>query len=320
MIIEPHFETIVEHFNAEYPREGCGVIAIVQGKSKWFPCKNVAENDDDFIIDSKDYIKASYQGDIVAVVHSHPDASPEPSETDVKQCNGLNLDYYIISIPEIQLEHLKPNRVDRPLIGREYEFGVNDCFSLVQSYYQKFEIEMPRYAFEDNWYDKGLDYFGDLWQNYEGWSEATDGSLNTGQSAYDYWQATVTTSNPGTPSDTNANFRRIRVYGTYSASTTYKAYTDPNYNEYVTYDRGSDDDFVRLWQIKGSTQTGSAHKSTPDFGDHWQLGDQCSKNVSGCAKRFRTSFATIDGSVRKTITEKDEMLPFGGFPGTKTRA
>ena len=95
---------------------------------------------------------------------------------------------------------------------------------------------------------------------------------------------------------------------------------DEFFSEYVTYDRGSDDDFVRLWQIKGSTQTGSAHKSTPDFGDHWQLGDQCSKNVSGCAKRFRTSFATIDGSVRKTITEKDEMLPFGGFPGTKTRA
>ena len=40
MILEPHFEEIVEHFNAEYPREGCGVIGIVQGKSKWFPCKN----------------------------------------------------------------------------------------------------------------------------------------------------------------------------------------------------------------------------------------------------------------------------------------
>ena len=36
---------------------------------------------------------------------------------------------------------------------------------------------MPRYAFEDDWWNKGLDYFGDLWQNYEGWSEATDGSL-----------------------------------------------------------------------------------------------------------------------------------------------
>ena len=34
MIIEPHFEKIIEHFDAEYPREGCGVIAIVKGKSK----------------------------------------------------------------------------------------------------------------------------------------------------------------------------------------------------------------------------------------------------------------------------------------------
>ena len=132
-MILKHLEAIQQHFREWYPKEGCGVIGVVKGKSKWFPCKNVAEDDDDFVIDSKDYIKASYQGDIVAVVHSHPDASPEPSETDVKQCNGLNLDYYIISIPEIQLEHLKPNRKDLPLIGREYEFGVTDCFSLVQS-------------------------------------------------------------------------------------------------------------------------------------------------------------------------------------------
>ena len=39
MIIEPHFEEIVEHFNAEYPREGCGVIGIQKGKSVWFPGK-----------------------------------------------------------------------------------------------------------------------------------------------------------------------------------------------------------------------------------------------------------------------------------------
>ena len=177
MIIEPHFETIVDHFNTEYPREGCGVIGIQKGKSKWFPCKNVAEDDDDFIIDSTEYIRINSISDIVAIVHSHPDASPEPSETDVKQCNGLNLDYYIISIPEIKLHHLQPNRRDLPLIGREYEFGVTDCFSLVQSYYGKFEIDMPRYAFEDDWWEKGLDYFGDLWEQYEGWNEVTDGSL-----------------------------------------------------------------------------------------------------------------------------------------------
>ena len=148
----------------------------------------------------------------------------------------------------------------------------------------------------------------------------TDGSLTVSQSSFDYWQAVVTTGNPGTPSDTNANFKRVRVYESYSASTAYNAYTDPNYNQYVTYDRGSDDDYVRLWQVKGTTQNASAHKSTPNFGDYWQLGDQCSKTVGGCAKRFKSSFATIDSSVRRTITEKDNTLPFGGFPGTKTRS
>ena len=96
-LLEPHFENIVNHFSTEYPREGCGLIGIQKGRSRWFPCKNVAEDEDDFIMDSIDYIKASRISDIIAVVHSHPDTSSEPSETDVKQCNGLNLDYYIIS-------------------------------------------------------------------------------------------------------------------------------------------------------------------------------------------------------------------------------
>ena len=48
---------IEEHFKKEYPREGCGIIAIVKGKKKWFPCTNVAEDDEDFIISSQEYFK-----------------------------------------------------------------------------------------------------------------------------------------------------------------------------------------------------------------------------------------------------------------------
>ena len=49
-------EEIQKHFEEEYPREGCGVIAIVKGEKKWFPCKNVAEEDNDFVISSEDYL------------------------------------------------------------------------------------------------------------------------------------------------------------------------------------------------------------------------------------------------------------------------
>ena len=91
-MIQNHLTEIFNQFDAEYPREGCGVIGVAKGKIHWFPCKNVSEDDDDFIMDSSDYIRASLKSDIVAIVHNHPDASKEPSEADIKMCNALNLD------------------------------------------------------------------------------------------------------------------------------------------------------------------------------------------------------------------------------------
>ena len=50
-------EELAEHFESEYPREGCGVFAIFKGRLKWFPCTNLANNNDDFIMDSKQYLE-----------------------------------------------------------------------------------------------------------------------------------------------------------------------------------------------------------------------------------------------------------------------
>ena len=52
-------ETIREHFEKEYPREGCGIISVVKGERKWFPCENIAEEDNHFIIDTKEYLRIS---------------------------------------------------------------------------------------------------------------------------------------------------------------------------------------------------------------------------------------------------------------------
>ena len=51
------YEEIREHFEKEYPREGCGVFGVVKVKKQWFPCTNVADDNEDFIIDSKQYLK-----------------------------------------------------------------------------------------------------------------------------------------------------------------------------------------------------------------------------------------------------------------------
>ena len=82
-------DEIEKHFEDYYPKEGCGVLAVAKGKLKWFPCTNIAEDNEDFIIDSKEYISISQKYDIVGVVHSHPDSTPDPSDMDIKYCNAI---------------------------------------------------------------------------------------------------------------------------------------------------------------------------------------------------------------------------------------
>ena len=73
-----YLEEIRQHFEKEYPREGCGILSVVKGKQKWFPCTNVADEDNHFIIDTKEYLKIARTSDIIGIVHSHPDESSEP--------------------------------------------------------------------------------------------------------------------------------------------------------------------------------------------------------------------------------------------------
>ncbi len=155
------YEEIREHFEKEYPREGCGVFGVVKGKKQWFPCTNVADDNEDFIIDSKEYIKLLRTTDIVGIVHSHPDASSEPTESDIKYCNTLGIPYYIFSYPDMDLNVLQPEKNLTDLYGREYEFGVLDCFEAMRDYLKSQNIEIPpRALFEDDWWEKGqLDYF-----------------------------------------------------------------------------------------------------------------------------------------------------------------
>ena len=162
-------DEIKEHFEKEYPREGCGIIGIVKGKKKWFPCTNVAENDEDFILSSKDYLFVKQRADIYAIVHSHPDASSEASESDINNCNALGIPYYIFSYPEMDLNIIEPEVILNPLIGREYKFGTCDCFEAMRDYLASKDIIIPhRDLFEDNWWDKGLDYFTE--ENIKNWN------------------------------------------------------------------------------------------------------------------------------------------------------
>ncbi len=155
-------EEIREHFKNEYPREGCGILTVVKGKQKWIPCTNIAEENNHFIIDTKEYLKIARTSDIIGIVHSHPDESSEPSELDINNCNALGKKYYIFSYPEMDLTIVEPEINTTDLYGREYEFGVKDCFEALRDYLQTQNIEIPpRAMFVEDYWDKEIDYFND---------------------------------------------------------------------------------------------------------------------------------------------------------------
>ncbi len=155
-------DDIQKHFEKEYPREGCGLLGVVKGKLEWFPCKNIARGDKEFVFDSSEYLQIAQKADIIATVHSHPDASCEPSKYDIKYCNATGLKYYIFSYPSMDLYELEPENKQKNLYGREYEFGTNDCFEAARDFYLEKGLDIPnRIPFEEHWWLKDINYFSE---------------------------------------------------------------------------------------------------------------------------------------------------------------
>ena len=72
--------TIQAHAAAEYPRECCGLLLAIGRAQKYFPCRNIAkEPNEEFRLDPEDYAAAEDLGEVIGIVHSHPDATSRPS-------------------------------------------------------------------------------------------------------------------------------------------------------------------------------------------------------------------------------------------------
>jgi lambda family phage minor tail protein L len=136
----------------------------------------------------------------------------------------------------------------------------------------------------------------------------------TASQAKIYQVMTPITGLGATPTNTNSEV--VRRFRPYSASDTYYAYTDTDFNEYVLYNNV-------IWQVKNVTQTGGSHITTPESGSYWQRGDSCGKKLTSCAKRFHSTgtSSTISGVTTKHVKAnalRDYItLPFGGFPGSR---
>lgn len=147
---------------SEYPREACGLIVIVKGRERFFPCQNIAIGDDHFVLKPDDYAAAEDAGEIVAVWHSHCGIGAEPSEADMVSCEKTGLAWYIYATPADNWCRFTPTGYRAPLVGRQWQHGVLDCYSLVKdAYAEMFSIYLPDFERNDNWWLRGENLYID---------------------------------------------------------------------------------------------------------------------------------------------------------------
>ena len=142
-------------------RECCALLIIEGGKEKIIICKNISEyNHHQFVIDPVDYAAAEDRGQVVGVVHSHPNGTASPSEADRVACEQTKVPWHIFGLKLGDWVSITPSGYRAPLVGRQWSHGILDCYSLVRDYYAiHLGLEIPDYDRKFEWWLKGEDLY-----------------------------------------------------------------------------------------------------------------------------------------------------------------
>ena len=160
-------QQILEQAQAEFPLEMCGLIAVVKGRRRYFPCKNLAETPyEHFVLDPLDYAAVEDKGEIVAVVHSHPKTNPAQSPADRVACEKSGLPWYVINPQTKGWGYCEPEGFELPYVGREFVFGLVDCYSLCRDWYgREWGLNLSDYQRRDKFWERGENLYLDNFAN-----------------------------------------------------------------------------------------------------------------------------------------------------------
>lgn len=150
------------HAKASYPREACGLVVVFNGRERYRPCTNAAQGDDHFTIPAEEFAAAEDAGEVVGVFHSHCNALPDPSEADRVACEASGLTWHIVGVPTERWFSFSPSGYVAPLVGRQFQHGVLDCFAIVRDWYaHERKITLRDFDRSDDWWHKGQNLYMD---------------------------------------------------------------------------------------------------------------------------------------------------------------
>ena len=149
-------EDAEQHAATEAPREACGLVVIIKGRERYWPCRNLAVGTDQFVLDPVDYAAADDAGDIMTVVHSHPSTPADPSQADKVSCEASGLPWLIYGVQAQRWAYLEPSGYQAPLVGRQWSHGVLDCYSLIRDWFRiERGLVLPNFDRRDEWWLAG---------------------------------------------------------------------------------------------------------------------------------------------------------------------
>lgn len=143
------------HARGTSPRESAGLVIEVAGKAIYRPCRNTSPDSTLATPDPQDMAEAEDAGRMLGFIHSHPDGNITPSPTDRASCERMGLPWWIVE-PRGSWARIDP--VSRPLVGRQFSFGVDDCWALCRDYYAREEgWALPDFTREEGFWEIGFE-------------------------------------------------------------------------------------------------------------------------------------------------------------------
>jgi len=102
------------HATECYPEECCGLVLDIDGKHEYWKCKNISKayKEESFVIDPIDWAEGEDQGEVLGIVHSHPDSLFEFSHTDKLSCKYNDLPFYLVDPKTESIIKLDPTEID----------------------------------------------------------------------------------------------------------------------------------------------------------------------------------------------------------------
>ena len=98
----------------------------------------------------------------MAIVHSHPISNPQPSIADLVACEKSGLPWIIVNPNTEEWAYCEPTGFQLPYVGREFVFGVVDCYTLVRDWYSReYGIQLRDYDRRDKFWDRGENLYLD---------------------------------------------------------------------------------------------------------------------------------------------------------------